>query len=105
VADTNSLSVNQAEFQPGESLVAQFTAAPGFPDNAWVGIIPSSVPHGSELTNDAHDIAYRYLNGDTSGTLTFTAPEQPGSYDLRMHDTDSGDDGVEVASVSFTVAD
>jgi hypothetical protein len=59
------------------------------------------VPHGSEATNDQHDVEYRYLSGNTSGTLSFSAPEQPGSYDIRLHDTDGG--GTEIASVTFTV--
>jgi hypothetical protein len=33
--------------------------------------------------------------------LSFDAPEQPGSYDIRLHDTDGG--GTEIASVTFTV--
>lgn len=36
------------------------------------------------------------------GVLTFRAPEQAGSYDFRMHDTDNG--GREVAYVTFTVS-
>ena len=35
------------------------------------------------------------------GTLSFDAREQPGSYDIRLHDTDGG--GTEIASVTFTV--
>jgi hypothetical protein len=33
--------------------------------------------------------------------MVFTAPSEPGEYDLRMHDTDSN--GKEIASVSFKV--
>ena len=79
-----------------------FTAPADYPADAWVGIIPSSVPHGDEAVNDENNLDYRYLEGQTSGVLTFTAPGEPGSYDLRLHDTDS--DGKEVASVTFTVA-
>ncbi len=76
---------------PGEVLVKLATT----------GVNPSDVPHGSEDTNDQHDLQYRYLSGKTSGTLSFDAPEQPGSYDIRLHDTDGG--GTEIASVTFTV--
>ena len=95
------LSLDKSQFAPGEPIVVHFLASSSFAANAWVGIIPSSVPHGSEATNDQHDLTYQYLEGRTSGDLTFQAPADPGAYDLRMHDTD--DNGKEVASVSFTV--
>jgi len=99
--DSGALSLNKTTFSPGEEIVVKFTAAATFAENAWVGIIPSSVPHGSEAENDNHDLAYQYLQKRTSGTLTFKAPSKPGSYDLRMHNTDNN--GAEVASVTFTV--
>ena len=78
-----------------------FEVPEGLSDSAWAGVVPSQVPHGSEATNDQHDLSYRYLSGNTSGTLSFTAPEDPGSYDIRLHDTGYG--GTEIASVTFTV--
>ena len=96
-----ALELNKTSFEPGETIVVTFTAPPGYPDDAWVGIIPSEVPHGDEAENDLHDLAWQRLEGRTEGVLEFTAPLEAGSYDLRMHDTDSG--GVEVASVSFGV--
>ncbi|MGE5342576.1 MAG: hypothetical protein ACM3SY_13960 [Candidatus Omnitrophota bacterium] len=97
----SSLKLDKTTFAPGERISVHFTAGPGFADNAWIGIIPSSVAHGSEMENDKYDITYQYLNGKQSGTLTFKAPAQPGSYDFRMHDTDNN--GREIASVSFQV--
>jgi len=96
-----TLSIAKASFAPGEEIAVEFTTDPSFPPEAWVGIIPADVPHGSEDENDQYDLSYLYLEGQTSGTLMFTAPEEPGSYDLRMHDTDA--DGVEVTSVTFVV--
>jgi hypothetical protein len=101
-AGTPSLTINKRGYAPGESIAVSFTAPAGLPTNAWVGVIPSSVPHGSEATNDQNDISYQYLNGMTSGTLTFAAPTTPGTYDLRMNSADTG--GAEIASVTFTVA-
>ena len=97
-----SLWMDKLEFAPGEAITLHFTAPPGLPTSAWIGIIPSDIPHGSESTNDQHDISYQYLDGMTSGTMTFSAPTTPGTYDFRMHDTDSG--GVELKSATFTVA-
>ena len=96
-----ALALVKATFAPNEEFQVQFTAPSSFPPEAWVGLIPSEVPHGDEDVNDQFDLAYWYLDGQTTGVLTFTAPMEPGSYDLRMHDTD--DSGAEVASVTFLV--
>jgi hypothetical protein len=97
-----NLRLDRTVFSPSASASVHFTASGAFPRNAWVGIIPSHVAHGSEAVNDGHDLTYQYLNGRTSGTLTFTVPKTPGEYDFRMHDSDNN--GREVASVSFSVA-
>lgn len=96
-----TLSLDKTRFAPGESIVVRFTAPANWPSDAWVGIIPASIPHGNEAVNDQHDITYQYLGKRTAGNLTFTAPG-PGNWDFRLHDTDSG--GKEFASVTFTVA-
>ncbi len=97
------LRLDKMTFEVGEQIQVHFTAPSSFSEDAWVGIIPSNVPHGSEAENDKYDLAYQYLKGLTSGVLTFAAPDTPGSYDFRMHDTDA--DGREVASVTFTVGE
>ena len=95
-----TLELDKTTFVPNEKFQVRFTAPASFPTNAWVGIIPSDVPHGDEAVNDNNDVDFRYLEGQTSGALTFTAPQTPGSYDLRLNDGE----GKEVASVTFTVA-
>jgi hypothetical protein len=87
--------------KPGEAIRVYFTAPATLPRNAWIGLIPSKVPHGDEATNDANDIAYKYISGRSSGVMEFRAPAQPGSYDFRLNESDSG--GKELTSVSFTV--
>jgi hypothetical protein len=96
-----SLTLGKTSFNPGESISVKYKTPSNYASNAWIGIIPSGIKHGKESLNDQHDITYKYLNNSTAGTLTFQAPTKPGSYDFRMHDTDN--DGVEVASVTFTV--
>lgn len=96
-----TLSLEQTTFAAGDDVVVSFTAPRTYDASAWVGVIPSDTAHGDESVNDEVDLSYEYLNNRESGTLTFTAPDEAGSYDLRMHDTDSG--GTEVASVTFTV--
>lgn len=101
-AMVGSLLLKRFNFAPGETINVTFVAPPGLPDDAWIGIVPSDVEHGDESRNDRNDLAYQYLNGRTSDTLQFEAPQQPGDYDLRMHNTDTL--GREIASVSFRVA-
>ena len=96
-----SLSVDRSAVGPGEQLTVSFSVAPGLKSNAWIGIVPSHVAHGSESVNDQNDVTYQYLQNRTSGTMNFAAPMAPGSYDFRFHDTD--DNGVELAFVSFVV--
>ncbi|NNE28675.1 MAG: FecR domain-containing protein [Saprospiraceae bacterium] len=102
--DLNSvptIRLDKTSFQPGEMINVHFTAPGSFPNNAWIGIIPSSIPHGSEEENEKHDVAYQYLNKRTSGTFSFRAPAIEGRYDFRMHNTSSN--GKEVTHVSFRV--
>jgi O-acetylhomoserine/O-acetylserine sulfhydrylase-like pyridoxal-dependent enzyme len=96
-----SLKLDKTKFKEGESIAVHFEAPSTFPGNAWVGIVPSNIPHGQESVNDQHDLAYQYLSKKTSGTLTFKAPSKPGQYDFRMNDSDSS--GKEVAHVTFYV--
>ncbi|MFH1711867.1 MAG: hypothetical protein ABH846_01360 [Patescibacteria group bacterium] len=96
-----SLSLSKTTFEPGEEIVVNFVALESYDSSAWVGIVPADVEHGDETVNDQYDIDYDYIDGATSGSMTFEAPNQPGDYDLRMHDNDV--DGTEVTYVSFTV--
>ena len=93
------MELDKAVYAPGEAMTLRWSA-PVYPANAWIGIIPSAIPHGSESVNDQHDITYQYLGGKTSGSFSFTAPAA-GDWDLRMNDRDDG--GKEVASLSFKV--
>jgi hypothetical protein len=100
-ADQSPLRLDKTSFAPGDQITVHFTTPAVFPPDAWIGIIPSQAPHGSESENDKYDLTYQYMGGQSAGTLVFPAPVQPGSYDFRMHDTDNN--GREVASITFTV--
>jgi len=97
-----TLKLPKEVFAPGEAIDVDFTAPAELPRNAWVGMIPSNVPHGKEETNDQHDIGWNYLEKKSAGTLHFVAPPESGSYDFRMNSSDSG--GVEITSVTFRVS-
>ncbi len=96
-----SLSLEKTQFKPGEMIVLHFTAPSGFARNAWIGIVPSTVKHGSEAVNDKYDLSYKYIEKQTNGVMQFTAPTKTGFYDFRMNDTDAN--GKEVTSLSFEV--
>ena len=95
------LSLEKTTFSPGETIILTFQAPPTLPRNAWIGIVPSHIPHGDESTNDDNDMGYNYISNRATGTMEFTAPDKPGSYDFRMHDTDSS--GKELTHITFEV--
>lgn len=98
---TGEVKIDKTGYAPGETITVQFSSSIPLASNAWIGIIPSNIPHGKEADGDANDLTYQHLNGKTEGSLTFTAPAAPGSYDIRMYDTDSS--GNELDSKTFTV--
>lgn len=94
------LTIEKTFYAQGEEILVKFHAPAYWPEDAWIGIIPSQIQHGSEEINDAYDITYQYIEKRTHGVMVFTAPE-PGQWDLRMHNTDRT--GKEISYVSFTV--
>ncbi len=96
-----SIKLNKNTFTPGEEITLTFTTALPLPKTAWIGIIPSNVPHGKSDVNDQHDVSYQYVEGKNSATLKFEAPSAAGSYDFRLHDADGN--GTEIGSATFQV--
>jgi len=96
-----NMSLEKLVFAPGEEIKLRFFIATTLSSNAWIGIVPSEIPHGSEAENDKHDLTFTYLNGRSEGTLTFKAPAKPGAYDFRLHDTDNN--GKELDFLTFEV--
>ena len=93
------IRLSRSSFKAAEQIDFAFTA-PGFPDDAWIGIVPADIPHGDEAVNDQHETSFKYLEGRTSGSFTLPNPG-PGQWTMRLHDTD--DNGREVAYAPFTV--
>ena len=96
--EKGTIKLDRSSYRPGEKIILTFTASAHYKTDAWIGLIPSSVPHGKADVNDEHDVAYHYLSGKTSGTFEFKAPEQSGRWDFRMNNA-----GLETASVTLTV--
>ncbi|RLD79406.1 MAG: hypothetical protein DRJ10_08880 [Bacteroidetes bacterium] len=98
-----SAKIDKNTYAPGETIVVEYTADPNWDESAWIGIIPSDVMHGKEIENEDYDIDYHHIEKSEKGIMKFIAPDEPGKYDIRMHDTDDGATGVEISFVTFTV--
>lgn len=99
----NELALSKAQYKPGESLEVRFAIMPKdkLDAQAWVGLVPTDVPHGKGADNALYRMAYAELGPHHQGTLVFDVPETPGKYDLRMHDR--GENGRELIYVTFEV--
>lgn len=88
------LILYQTTFSPGEEIPLSFKAFENF--TGRVDLVAS----------ESRTILSSQPLSGSSGTVTFTAPLQEGSYAFRMHDGsgDEGDGGDEIASLSFAVA-
>lgn len=95
-----TLKLDKKHYLPGEQIKVFFTAPEELSDEAWVGTVSSSIPHGSEEKNLANVKETQMLNGRKSGILFFTAPDYYDSYDIRLNNK-----GAEEASVSFRVVE
>lgn len=98
------IDIPKTSYSAGETILVHYSVDPESVKDpkAWVGLLPADVPHGSATENDKYDLAYQYLEGKNSGDMTFQAPEDPGNYDLRLHDSETN--GKELTSIAFTVS-
>ena len=55
------LKLAKTTFNPGDDIDLQFSVAAALPKSAWLGIIPSDIPHGKAEVNDQHDVDYQYV--------------------------------------------
>ena len=92
--------INKVRFAPGEKIKVSFRASKSYGENAWIGIVPSNIEHGSAEENDLNAVSYQYMDKQTKGSMSFQAPIKYGTYDVRMHDDEFGK---EVAYVTFEV--
>ncbi|THB69405.1 MAG: hypothetical protein D6B28_11485 [Gammaproteobacteria bacterium] len=92
--------IDKVRYSPGEKIMVSFKASKGYGENAWIGVVPSGVSHGSAEENDLNAVSYQYMDKQTKGKMTFQAPIKYGTYDIRMHDDEFGK---EVAFVTFEV--
>ena len=95
------VSLEKDQFVTGEVIKIHFEVPEELNPKAWLGFIPSSVPHGSENVNDEHEIRWAYLNGKARGSVDLVAPTSEGKFDVRLHDTNNG--GNEIGHVGFEI--
>lgn len=95
------LDKDKDTYAPGESITITYTAPSTFDRTAWIGLVPSIIEHGNERTNYQESIMRKDLAGNTSGKMTFTAPDMPGVYNLRMFNSTTN--GQEVEDVKIIV--
>ncbi|MGF1627079.1 MAG: discoidin domain-containing protein [Alphaproteobacteria bacterium] len=98
------LSLAQSVYAAGEPMLVGFAAPADYPDQAWIGLMPAEVPHGSEAVNEGARIEWQFIGTERTGQLGFVAPSTPGRYDFRLHDGDQPG-ALEVVSVAFTVTE
>ncbi len=97
----NSFKLPQTIFAPGENISLDFTVPGGLPNNAWVGIVPTGISHGSAQLNEQRNIGRQGLASRTSGQMVFKAPKEVGQYDIRISNPQNNQ---ELLSVTFSVA-
>ncbi|NAT10847.1 hypothetical protein C4E22_04765 [ANME-1 cluster archaeon AG-394-G06] len=66
---------------PGDEITVTYSGAPGF-ELDWIAMYKVGDPNEEE-----YDMGY-YLAGEKSGTLSFTAPDEPGGYEFRLFEDD-----------------
>jgi len=103
--EATSITIDKTVYAIGEDITVTYNIIETLKDGAWVGIVPTDTEHGLESDGDAADVDWQYLDGSTSGTMTFTAPDEAGDYDIRAYDTEF-EGGVELGDyASFTVTE
>ena len=96
----STVKATKSVYTPGENMSVQYTASPCLPPDSWAAIFPASQPHGDDLASAGHLVSGRArLEGKSSGSLQFKAPDKVGAYQLRMFDAGSGR---EIAVYNFT---
>ncbi len=96
-----SIEIEKDTYAPGENIVVNFTAPSSFDKTAWIGLVPSIIERDNERMNYNESVIRKEIAGNTSGKITFTAPEMPGVYNLRMYNSTTN--GREVENVKVIV--
>lgn len=74
---TPVLTVNQTAAYAGEKITVTFSGISSPAQQDWISLYKTGTP------NEKYGEWY-YLKGQSSGTLTFTVPNEPGEYEFRL---------------------
>jgi len=77
------LTLDKESYNPGERVCIVYQGST-LHTNAWIGIVPSFVPHGSGKISDQYDLDYEYIGNKPEGELILSAPSVRGEYEMRM---------------------
>lgn len=75
-ANTGLISVSRAQVNPRDTVTLSYSGGSGL-TGAWIGLYKSGAQ------NNAYT-SFQYINTNTSGTLNFEMPYEPGIYEFRM---------------------
>lgn len=90
-----TISASPSVANPWDEITVTYSGAPGF-DSDWMAMF--NVDEANENYRE-----WYYLNGNESGTLTFTAPNEVGSYEFRMFENWAGGGGYNDIATSNVV--
>ena len=62
------LKLAKTIYAPNEEIALDFSASSAVPANAWVGLIPAGVAHGSNARNDQHDTTFQAVKRQAFGS-------------------------------------
>lgn len=93
------IKTTQSQYNVGEPITVLFgvDSTVSLDKTAWVGLLQASTPHGSATENDKFDYAYEYLEGRREGQMTFPGVDEPGDFDVRLHDAETGKELIHAA--------
>lgn len=87
------MQLDALNYAPGATVTLSFNTMPGN-QRDWFAL--------SRAGDDGY-LTYQYTDGQTSGTLTFRAPDEPGAYEVRAYFDDTSNDRTIRATSPFIV--
>ncbi len=85
-AGSPSMTASPSSVKPGQDISVSYSNAPGN-NYDWIGMYRSGASNEEWL-------AWEYLYGKKSGTITFKAPATAGNYEFRMFENDKHDPSI-----------
>ncbi len=93
---------DKTSYEEGEGITGKWYGSIRYDESGWVGIVPAGTPD-HETWADSKDLDYaRIVSPDERGDFNFRSDLQPGNYELRMYENDSGGELLARQSVSIT---